>query len=385
MPSFSKLLMFSIFILIITPACSSVSAYETPNTLVRRDDSAVSRTNIDRRSPAECGWGQQCNGSFRPDLQKLFPLGYIDTIAPSHRKIKGLFVREFGDSRQQPIVFLHGGPGLNGYKFSAAAAKDLAQRGFYVIVFDQRGAGLSDDFETEIEISFENAVADVQTIIENYADVFKSKPILVGHSWGGTLGIKYVESHPNSVKGLILVSSPLDQLAMVQEVLDRCAVEFAAKGNSKKVADIEALRGEIFAAGNYVMTYELAVRFFDQAADAGLYLPKIPTPESTKLRRILSSAPGAPLIGYETAPPLRGLLAHGWMRGSLVPNLKTIKNAYGIFGSDDGLFTPALLDDIKSALPPGHFCLLQNASHSLFIDQKERFIEFVVATATSLK
>jgi proline iminopeptidase len=54
-----------------------------------------------------------------------------------------LYSRAFGNAKDTPILFLHGGPGYNCAGFEVSTAQELANNGFYVIVYDRRGEGRS--------------------------------------------------------------------------------------------------------------------------------------------------------------------------------------------------------------------------------------------------
>jgi proline iminopeptidase len=48
---------------------------------------------------------------------------------------------------------------------------------------------------------------------------------------------------------------------------------------------------------------------------------------------------------------------------------------YGIYGSEDGLFSAKQVATISSLLSPSHFTLIERAGHLVFIDQEERFLD----------
>ncbi|WP_439557279.1 alpha/beta fold hydrolase, partial [Dyadobacter sp.] len=54
-----------------------------------------------------------------------------------------LYSRSFGSQSNHPIILLHGGPGSSSVYFEATTAQSLADRGFFVIVYDRRGEGRS--------------------------------------------------------------------------------------------------------------------------------------------------------------------------------------------------------------------------------------------------
>jgi proline iminopeptidase len=46
---------------------------------------------------------------------------------------KNLYSRAFGNAKDTPILFLHGGPGYNCAGFEVSTAQELANNGFYIL------------------------------------------------------------------------------------------------------------------------------------------------------------------------------------------------------------------------------------------------------------
>ncbi|MFD1601398.1 alpha/beta fold hydrolase [Flavobacterium artemisiae] len=107
----------------------------------------------------------------------------------------------FGNPNDPMVVFLHGGPGSD-YR-NALNAKELADDGFYIIFYDQRGSGLSKRHDKNT-YSIQLVLDDLTEIIEHYRTSPNQKVFLFGHSWGAMLGAAYVNAYPNRIDGLIL-------------------------------------------------------------------------------------------------------------------------------------------------------------------------------------
>ena len=100
-----------------------------------------------------------------------------------------------------PLVLINGGPGATHHYFHLhfSRAKEFAR----VIYYDQRGCGLS-DYERGQGYTVEQAVND----LENLRKALNiDKWVLLGHSYGGFLAPYYAVNYPDSVAGLVLVSS----------------------------------------------------------------------------------------------------------------------------------------------------------------------------------
>jgi len=63
---------------------------------------------------------------------------------------QNLYIKAFGNSKNEPLIFIHGGPGSSSAAFGITTAQRLADKGFYVIIYDRRGEGLSKDENAKI-------------------------------------------------------------------------------------------------------------------------------------------------------------------------------------------------------------------------------------------
>ncbi|MCX6139932.1 MAG: alpha/beta fold hydrolase, partial [Candidatus Kapabacteria bacterium] len=121
------------------------------------------------------------------------------------QKVNGLYVRDTGSTEAPCILFIHGGPGYNCWSFEAAMTDTLLASGYRVITFDQRGSGRSDKADAA-EFAFSKALADIDAILKQSK---VKRVILIGHSFGGTLALKWARTRPFQVLGLLLIGSPL--------------------------------------------------------------------------------------------------------------------------------------------------------------------------------
>jgi proline iminopeptidase len=94
-----------------------------------------------------------------------------------------------------PLVVVHGGPSLN-QDYLLPQLYKLAENNL-VIFYDQRGSGRS--LETKLDekyINIDQFVEDLETLrISLGFDKF----ILMGHSWGGLLAMKYAVEHQENL------------------------------------------------------------------------------------------------------------------------------------------------------------------------------------------
>jgi proline iminopeptidase len=101
----------------------------------------------------------------------------------------------------EPLLLLHGGPGVPDY-LQAATAPLLPR--FRCISFDQRGTGQSACRDGRYDLA---AYLDDIEAIRTHAGAASWH--VLGHSWGGLLAQAYVSACPHRVSSLALVSSSL--------------------------------------------------------------------------------------------------------------------------------------------------------------------------------
>lgn len=282
-----------------------------------------------------------------------------------------LYHKAYGDQNNPAIVFLHGGPGYNSFTFEASTAERLAGEGYYVVVFDQRGCGRSEAPE-DSKYTFEEAVSDVDIV---YKLNGIEKATLIGHSWGGALGLMYAEKYPGKVANLILVGAPMDYPETFKAIINNAREAYTKQGKETQIRFIDMLETfdpESLQYANYA---------FMQAMSAGLYSTDNPAENAAAIKERMKASPDIKLASNMTIPPVSGLYkSEHYTTLVMYKRLGAIKNkidVYGIYGEDDGLFNTKQLDDVKTVVGEDNFTIVTGASHSVFIDQQDRFIALV--------
>lgn len=119
-----------------------------------------------------------------------------------------LHSQAFGPEDGTLIICIHGGPGAD-YRYMLNC-KTLATKGYRVVFYDQRGAGLSQRFPRNWYLSQGNDAMDkifydeLKGVIAHYRTSVSQKVILLGQSWGAMLATAYAGKYPNEIDGLIV-------------------------------------------------------------------------------------------------------------------------------------------------------------------------------------
>jgi pimeloyl-ACP methyl ester carboxylesterase len=112
-----------------------------------------------------------------------------------------LFYRKFGEAGDQPLIILHGifGSSDNWATFG----RRIAQEGFEVFVPDQRNHGQSPHSEIF------NYLALTDDLFDFIDDIQIFNPIILGHSMGGKVAMRFALENPQLVKRLVIVDISL--------------------------------------------------------------------------------------------------------------------------------------------------------------------------------
>lgn len=282
----------------------------------------------------------------------------------------GLYSKAFGNQKDPALFFLHGGPGYNSFSFEESIASLLADMGFYVIVYDQRGCGRSKDIP-DTEYTFEEAFEDLNKIYKEYK---VKRATLIGHSWGGTLGTKFALSYPEKVRNLILTGSPLAYQRTFNHIIEECK-ELYQEQNSPQLQYIQILEKMDTTSLDY------SGYCFAHAMSNGFYTAENPSDQSTELYRNLAQDSLAYLLTDMTKDPVTGFHSNEmYTLIDISEDLKKLRKKigiYGIYGAEDGLFSGEILEDLELLLGSENMVIVDNASHNVFLDQQEIFVEKV--------
>jgi len=280
-----------------------------------------------------------------------------------------LYTRTFGSRQDKPIIFLHGGPGYNCATFEVTTAQQLADLGFFVIVYDRRGEGRSKD--TDAAFTFQESAEDIELIFREYGI---QKAALVGHSFGGLIATQFAISHPQNVTFIIFVSTPTSLQDCFRNILSRCRTIYENKKDSLNLRYISMLENMD------TTSLEYSSYCFSHAIQNGFYTPRNPSSEAKSIYSLYRTDSILKKYAFQmTYPAPRGFWKNeSYTTIDVSPSWLSLaqKNIplFGIYGKEDGLFSDSQLMNIQSKLGPAQMAILDNASHHVFIDQQSQFL-----------
>ena len=136
----------------------------------------------------------------------LVPITVLkDSSLPSISVNGTIFHAEtYGNPDSSLVIFLHGGPGSD-YQ-NGLNIRQLADAGYQVVFYDQRGTGLSQRHDQNT-YSIQLYLDDLTAVIEHYRTSNNQKVVLFGHSWGAMLTAAYINAYPDRIDGAIFVEA----------------------------------------------------------------------------------------------------------------------------------------------------------------------------------
>ena len=280
-------------------------------------------------------------------------------------KGQNLYIKTYGNEKNKPIIFIHGGPSGNATLFEGTTAQKLADQGFYVIAYDRRGEGRSVD--PNAKFTYEEAFQDLNSLYKKYN---LKKAIILGHSFGGLVATLYTHKYPENVSALVLAGALFSQQETYDHILNTLKKKYSNDSEQlKRISIVENLDKN---------SAEYRKGCYELAGENDFFKMPNPTAESKKLYADYESGEfyktnirnkNAPLVFYQNEKQ---------NNIDTRPILKKIKTAripiYGIYGKDDGIFSSAQINSLKAITGEKHFAFLDNCSHYLFVDQQAAFI-----------
>lgn len=120
----------------------------------------------------------------------------------SELKVGAATLHYWSQGQGSPVVLLSGGPGFASYLQPVMAALAPEHR---CILLDQRGTGKS------VVVPMDTSTINVALLVEDLEALRRhlgfARWTVLGHSWGGMLGMAYAGAHPDSIQSLVLVDS----------------------------------------------------------------------------------------------------------------------------------------------------------------------------------
>ncbi|OAM71793.1 prolyl aminopeptidase [Aerococcus loyolae] len=138
-----------------------------------------------------------------------------------------LYVEDCGNTKGQPVIFLHGGPGS---EITPSCRLFFDPEKYHIILFDQRGTGKSKPFLSTKNNTPFDSIRDMELIREYYG---YDNWFVFGGSYGSTLALVYAILHPERVEQLILRGIFLGRQEEIEWLYEGGAAKFYPEAYEK--------------------------------------------------------------------------------------------------------------------------------------------------------
>jgi pimeloyl-ACP methyl ester carboxylesterase len=169
-----------------------------------------------------------------------------------------LFLETRGADRGAPVLlWLHGGPGGAErplFRHYNGALEDH----FVVAYWDQRGAGRSFDPEADPRaLTIARHLADLDAVVDHLRRGFaQGRIVLVGHSWGGALGLLYARDHPEKLAAFVGVAPLVSTSAGQRAEFDFVLGEAVRREDEDALAQLREIGAPPYAGVEEVLAVE---------------------------------------------------------------------------------------------------------------------------------
>ncbi|MEL6675123.1 MAG: alpha/beta hydrolase [Bacteroidota bacterium] len=285
------------------------------------------------------------------------------------------------------ILFLHGGPGGNGYEYNQGKYTQLLEEQYAMVYLDQRGQGSSQGRYSGDDITLQQFSDDIDGLVDllklRYGT--EKKIFLAGHSWGGTTGTHCLLHTPiqSKLAGWIEMSGAHDI-----PLINRSAIEmFLTIGQAEidQGNNVEDWQ-EIVDFANRVDTLNITEDqggvingFGFRAEGLVVRLEGRPVAEVASDRFLIS--PIAPLTGLVAGQMTSGQILEETEQTSLTDRLSEVTiPTLLLWGKYDFVVPPRLgqtaLNEIGTA--DKSLVIFEESGHSPMSNEPEAFVQAII-------
>lgn len=308
-----------------------------------------------------------------------------------NQKLNGttLHFRVRGENKSNPyLLLLHGGPGYSAYMFYPWGAS--LEKKLNVVYLDQRGSGGSERLkfksifaptpEEVADYTIKNLIKDIEAVREFLkVDAW----YVLGHSWGGMLGLEYVSVHPKKTIGYIhmdgLLSTPLATASICDaaEAKFKPFAESEDTGKKRQADSILKSATQIRELPNsnpqrFMRALQLAT------GPAGLYFAGDQQAGFKKFQAKIADSlkpyitPQSALIPAQE-PSLALIQTEKYLTRDDTPLLaKIMVPALVLNGKQDGVITPKIAEIVHRGIKGSKLEIIEECGHFPFAEQPEQ-------------
>jgi proline iminopeptidase len=306
-------------------------------------------------------WGYLDN-SGRDDVLtggvKMIP---IETPAGTFR----VWTKRVGNNPRIKVLLLHGGPAAT-HEYFEAFDSYFPREGVEYYYYDQLGSYYSDQPDDPSLVELPRFVEEVEQVRQALR-LDSGNFYLLGHSWGGILGIEYALKYQQNLKGLI-ISNMMASIPAYNEYAQKVLMPAM---DQKVLAEIK----QIEASGKYDDPRYMELLMPAHYTQHILRMPADQWPEPVNRSfKHLNPKIYIPMQGPSELGA-SGKLANWDRTGDLgkiaVPTL--------VIGAQHDTMDPAHMEMMSETLAKGRYVYCPNGSHMAMYDDQQTYMNGVIA------
>jgi len=275
-----------------------------------------------------------------------------------------VWTKRVGNNPKIKLLLLHGGPGGT-HEYFEPFDSYLPQEGIEYYYYDQLGSYYSDQPNIPSLLDtgrFVEEVEQVRIALGLGADNF----YILGHSWGGILGIEYALKYQQNLKGLIISN----MMASIPAYNDYATNVIMPNLNQEALAKIKAYE----AAEDYANEEYQELLLNHHYVKHVLRMPpeKWPDPINRSFKH-LNTEVYIPMQGPSELGA-SGLLAE-WDRTA---DLRDITVPTLVIGAEHDTMDPKHMEWMSNEFPRGQYLYSPNGSHWAIFDDQKTYMQGVI-------
>lgn len=271
-------------------------------------------------------------------------------------------------SGRLPLVVAHGGPGCT--HDYVDSFKDLAERGWPVVHYDQLGNGRSTHLRG-IDPGFWTVALFLDELDNLLRHLGIRQYVLLGQSWGGMLAAEHGVRQPEGLRGLVIANSPAS-MALWREA--------AAGLRAELPAEVQATLERHEAAGT---TDSPEYRAASEVFYARHVCRVQPMP--AEVARTFAAIDADPTVYHAMNGPTEFHVIGSLRDWSVIERLERIQVPTLLISGRHDEATPACVEPFDRLIPDARWRIFENSSHMPHVEEREACMATVAVFLAELE
>jgi len=276
------------------------------------------------------------------------------------------------DSTRPVVLFLHGGPGdhMGALLPFMAYPGPALERSFTMAYLYERAVGKSGPAPLASQTVAQH-VRDVDNVVDYLRQRFHARRVMIiGHSWGGLLGTRYVLDHGDKVAALVQVCGPMNLPRGDKEMYDASMAWYRSQKDTASINALTRLGPPPWKTLQEVITSR-------QLASVG----PAPDLDNMDMKKVLASggysAPDSNV--RKNALVIVGAMYRELSLVNLEPRLPTARTPLLMIaaGRDAIVLPSSLKPGFEAYGGPKEWYLFEKSGHFPYVDSTDRFVAAV--------